>query len=71
MVTLSRGGEEWTGGRGYVQDHVKAVLESRTDRGVGSMETYICGLNLMVSANRKQLADLGWDKKQIIFERYD
>lgn len=71
MVTLSRCGEEWTGCRGYVQDHVKAVLESRPDRGVGTMDAYICGLNLMVSANRKQLADFGWDKKQIVFERYD
>jgi ferredoxin-NADP reductase len=71
MVTLSRCGEEWTGCRGYVQDHVKAIVESRPDRGVGSMDAYICGLNLMVSANRKQLADFGWDKKQVVFERYD
>lgn len=71
MITLSRCGEEWTGCRGYVQDHVKAVLESRPDRGKGTMDAYICGLNLMVSANRQQLADFGWDKKQIIFERYD
>lgn len=71
LPTLSRCGEEWTGCRGYVQDHVKAVLEARPDRGVGTMDAYICGLNLMVSANRKQLADFGWDKKQVIFERYD
>jgi hypothetical protein len=25
----------------------------------------------MVSANRDRLTGLGWDKKQIIFERYD
>jgi hypothetical protein len=25
----------------------------------------------MVSANRERLTSLGWDKKQIIFERYD
>jgi ferredoxin-NADP reductase len=71
MVTLSRCGEEWTGCRGYVQDHVKAVVESRPDRGVGTMDAYICGLNLMVSANRQQLAEFGWDKKQVVFERYD
>jgi ferredoxin-NADP reductase len=47
------------------------VVESRADRGVGTMDAYICGLNLMVSANRKQLADFGWDKKQVVFERYD
>ena len=71
MVTLSRCGEEWTGCRGYVQDHVKAVLNARPDRGKGTMDAYICGLNLMVSANRQQLAEFGWDKKQVVFERYD
>jgi len=71
MITLSRCGEEWTGCRGYVQDHVKAVVEARADRGVGTMDAYICGLNLMVSANRQQLAAFGWDKKQVVFERYD
>jgi hypothetical protein len=25
----------------------------------------------MVSANRERLTGLGWNKKQIIFERYD
>lgn len=32
---------------------------------------YICGLNAMVSANRNQLKELGWHRKQVIFERYD
>jgi ferredoxin-NADP reductase len=32
---------------------------------------YVCGLNEMVSANRAQLKELGWDRKQIVFERYD
>ena len=71
MVTLSRCGEEWMGCRGYVQDHVKAIVESRPDRGKNSMDAYICGLNLMVSANRNQLAEFGWEKKQVVFERYD
>jgi len=36
------------------------------------MDAYICGLNDMVSANRKLLTEeFGWDKKQVIFERYD
>ena len=72
MITLSRAPEGWSGYRGYVQDRVKEILEQRADRGRESMDAYICGLNLMVSANRKQLQeDFGWDKKQIIFERYD
>ena len=32
---------------------------------------YICGLNEMVTGVRAQLAGLGWDRKQIVFERYD
>jgi NAD(P)H-flavin reductase len=72
IVTLSRADESWKGSRGYVQERVKEILEQRPDRGKESMDAYICGLNLMVSANRKQLQeDFGWDKKQVIFERYD
>lgn len=35
------------------------------------IHAYICGLNEMVAANREQLTHLGWDGKQIHFERYD
>jgi ferredoxin-NADP reductase len=36
------------------------------------MDAYICGLNEMVSATRKMLKEeLGWDRKQIVYERYD
>lgn len=66
VVTLSRCGDQWTGCRGYVQDQVRTIVEGRQD-----MEAYICGLNNMVSANRELLKSLGWDRKQIIFERYD
>jgi ferredoxin-NADP reductase len=67
VPTLSRGGTEWRGLRGYVQDHVRDVVGARHD-----MQAYICGLHQMVDANRKLLKeDLGWDRKQIIFERYD
>jgi ferredoxin-NADP reductase len=67
LPTLSRGGNEWQGLRGYVQDHVREIVGERRD-----MQAYICGLHLMVDANRKLLKDeLGWDRKQIVFERYD
>lgn len=32
---------------------------------------YICGLNFMVSGVRELLDGFGWNKKQIVFERYD
>ena len=67
VPTLSRGGAEWQGLRGYVQNHVREIVGSRLD-----MQAYICGLHQMVDANRKLLKEeLGWDRKQIVFERYD
>jgi hypothetical protein len=32
---------------------------------------YICGLNEMVASVRERLAGFGWNKKQVVFERYD
>ena len=67
IPTLSRCGELWTGCRGYVQDHVREIVGARKD-----MQVYICGLHQMVNANRKLLKEeLGWDRMQIVFERYD
>ncbi len=67
VPTLSRCGDEWTGCRGYVQDHVRAIVAGRRD-----VQAYMCGLHQMVDANRKLLRDdLGWDRKRIVFERYD
>lgn len=67
VPTLSRGGDDWQGCRGYVQDHVRQIVAGRA-----GMQAYMCGLHQMVDANRKLLKDeLGWDRKQIVFERYD
>ena len=67
VPTLSRCGDDWQGCRGYVQDHVRGIVGDRRD-----MQAYICGLHQMVDANRKLLKEeLGWDRKQIVFERYD
>jgi len=67
IVTLSRAPEEWTGRRGYVQERVREVVGNRRD-----MQAYICGLNDMVTATRELLQnELGWDRRQIFYERYD
>jgi ferredoxin-NADP reductase len=66
LPTLSRGGAEWKGLRGYVQEHVAEIVGDRHD-----MHAYICGLDKMVSANRELLKSLGWDRKQILYEKYD
>ena len=63
---LSRGDANWKGLRGYVQEHVPGVVNGRTD-----MHAYICGLDKMVSANRDLLKSLGWDRKAILYEKYD
>ena len=82
LSSLSRADESWQGLRGYVQDHVSELLKARRnghqpievppgDLPVFDIHAYICGLNNMVSANRDRLVEVGWHKKQVIFERYD
>lgn len=66
MPTLSRGGPEWRGLRGYVQEHLKGVVGRRRD-----MQAYICGLDKMVSVNRDLLKSLGWNRESIRYENYD
>jgi len=66
LPTLSRGSANWPGLRGYVQDHMPAIAQGRTD-----MHAYICGLEKMVKANRELLKSLGWDRRVILYEKYD
>ena len=83
VSTLSRPHEGWEGGRGYVQEFVAKIAAEHASRsgapteptaaegGGFNIHAYICGLNDMVSANRDKLMELGWQRKQIVFERYD
>ena len=66
IPTLSRPTETWKGKTGHVQSHVLEVLGERRD-----MDVYICGMKAMVDEMRAQLKELGLDRKQIIFEKYD
>jgi len=66
LPTLSREGAEWTGLRGYVQEHVRGLAAGHSDR-----HAYICGLKAMVDANRALLKELGWERKSIVYEKYD
>ena len=76
LTTLSRPHEGWEGLRGYVQEHVTEIVtqydqtHDKPENAFG-IHAYICGLNEMVSANRERLKSLEWERKQIIFERYD
>jgi ferredoxin-NADP reductase len=81
LKTLSRAEDGWAGERGYVQELVQRIAEEHAresavdPRPVGesiyNIHAYICGLNEMVAGNREGLKGLGWERKQIIFERYD
>lgn len=84
IPTLSRAPQQWTGHRGYVQQYVGQIVQAREPNPAPAhtapdtaaapgfdIYTYICGLNNMVSEVRSLLAEHGWDKKQVIFERYD
>ncbi len=66
LPTLSRGAPEWKGLRGYVQDHVPAIVQGRYET-----HAYICGLDKMIRANRDLLKSMGWDRKDIRYEKYD
>jgi len=66
LPTLSRGAAEWQGLRGYVQEHLPGIVQGRND-----MHAYICGLDKMVKANRELLKGLSWDRKSILYEKYD
>ena len=83
MATLSRPHDSWEGPRGYVQELVAQIATEHAQKHRHgepaapaapdgfNIHAYICGLNDMVSANRERLKELGWERKQIVFERYD
>src|SRR3984957_11498407 len=66
MPTVSRAGPEWQGRRGYVQEHLPGIVQGREN-----MHAYVCGLDKMIKANRELLKSLGWDRKSILYEKYD
>ncbi len=66
IPTVTRPTEKWTGATGRVQPHVLAAIGDR--RGI---HLYACGLKEMVDSVRELGKDLGFDRKQIVFEKYD
>ncbi len=64
--TLSRPESSWTGRSGHVQIHLLEAIGDRRD-----LDVYICGLKAMVDDVRGILKAMGFDRKQIIFEKYD
>ncbi len=64
--TLSRAPEHWTGARGHVQSYALAAIGDRRD-----VQVYICGLKAMVDDLRAQLKALGFDRRQVVYEKFD
>jgi NAD(P)H-flavin reductase len=64
--TLSRPDETWPGRAGHVQAHLLEAVGARRD-----MDVYLCGLKPMVDDVRAILKGMGFDRKQILYEKYD
>jgi ferredoxin-NADP reductase len=64
--TVTRPDESWQGRTGRVQAHLDEALAGRTD-----VDVYICGLKEMVDDVRATLKAKGFDRKQIVYEKYD
>ena len=64
--TLTQPGPGWTGRTGRVQPHLLEVAGERRD-----LDVYICGLKEMVLETRDLLAERGFDRKRVLYERFD
>ncbi len=71
LPTVTRPDENWRGRTGRVPAHLEEALALRTPDELSTMDVYICGLREMVDDVRKELKALGFDRKQIIYEKYD
>lgn len=64
--TLSRPEPSWPGRVGHVQNHLDEAIAGRTE-----LTFYVCGLKAMVDDVRQMLKGRGFDRKQIVYEKYD
>lgn len=71
LPTVTRPPEEWQGRTGRVMAHLDEALALRTPDEASTVDVYICGLREMVDDVRKELKGHGFDRKQIIYEKYD
>jgi len=62
--TLTRPMEEWSGRTGRVQTHLHELVHA-------GLDVYLCGMREMVDEIRIILKEMGLDRKQIFYEKYD
>lgn len=63
---LSRPPEDWKGRTGHVQAHVREAVGERRD-----LDVYVCGLKAMVDDVRRMLLDMGFERRRLVYEKYD
>jgi len=66
VPVLSRPEATWKGRVGHVQPHVLELLGENRD-----IDVYICGLKAMVDDMRRLLRSAGFDRRRVIYEKYD
>jgi ferredoxin-NADP reductase len=66
LPTLTRPEGSWQGRTGRVQPLLLETIGERTD-----IDVYACGMKEMVESVREELKTRGFDRKQIIIEKYD
>lgn len=71
LPTVTRPSASWTGRTGRVQQHLDEALDIRGYEDLSTIDVYICGLKEMVDDIRRELKSRGFDRKQIIYEKYD
>jgi ferredoxin-NADP reductase len=64
--TLTRPGIGWEGRTGRVQQHLPVAIGAESH-----CDVYICGLRAMVDETRAMLRELGFERRRIIYEKYD
>lgn len=66
VFTVSRPNENWKGEKEYVQFMLKKYIPGAADTSI-----YICGLTDMINEVVKTATEMGFEKAQIHFEKYD
>ncbi len=70
LPTLTRPGPDWTGLTGRVQQHLMEALGQQSVARP-DVDVFLCGLKAMVDDVRNILKAMGFDRKQILYEKYD
>ena len=71
IPTITRPTSTWTGKTGRLQAHLDEALALQSYEDKITIDIYICGLKEMVDDVRAELKRRGFDRKQIIYEKYD